>query len=69
MYNDFCSVLKDWRILEDRAFSDRKYIPFRMDCDRNRASGRSRNPRNTDWDRYTAVLSEMLDKPEENPHA
>ena len=55
-------MVEDWRVLEDPSFSDDKYISFRMDCDRNRVSGRSRKPRNTNWDRYTTVLSEMLDK-------
>ena len=56
-------MVENWRVLEDPSFSDHKYISFRMDCDRNRVSGRSRNPRNTDWDRYTTVLSEILGKP------
>ena len=56
-------MVEDWRVLEDPSISDHKYISFRMDCDRNRVSGRLRNPRNTDCDRYTTVLSEMLGKP------
>ena len=47
LYNEFCSVVEDWRVLEDPSFSDHKYIFFRMDSDRNRVSGRSRNPRNS----------------------
>ena len=63
LYNDFCSVVKNWRVIEDISFSDYKYISFGMDCERNRVKGRSRNPRNIDWDRYTTVLREMLGKP------
>ena len=63
LYNDFCFVVEDWRVLEDPSLSNHKYISFRMDCEINRVSGRSRKPRNTDWVRYTTVLSEMLGKP------
>ena len=55
------SSIRDWRVLEEDSLSDHRYIEFWLEG-RGKEPVYSRNPRNTDWDKYREQLSQRLEQ-------
>ncbi|XP_062124849.1 uncharacterized protein LOC133837952 [Drosophila sulfurigaster albostrigata] len=58
-----CTNVEEWRVLDRPSFSDHKYIQFTIPFNRVPAAQPFRNPRNTNWAKFSSLVSKSLGPP------